>query len=404
MSATITAAKTAPPATQQASETRSGGLRPPRVAIYLHDLSGGGIERQNLVIAEVLRSHGADVTLVLHRLRGPLRDQVPPEIRVVALDSRRTRDDVGRLADYLRREKPDILLANFDVNNLAALLAKAISLTSTRVVICQHNPLSSSFFTSERRLYRYIGLGYRVLAPFVSQAIAVSEGLAEELHRLGGLPRRRIVTINNPVIGPDFAQRSAQPVSHPWLHDPDRPVFITAGRLVPQKDHATLLRALALHRRGIPSRLLILGTGPLEAELKALVASLDLGDAVDFLGFRTDAPAWFRNADAFVLSSRSEGFGNVVVEALGCGTPVIATNCDYGPGDILANGRHGLLVPTADPVALANAMDQVGSLRRRFPADALRERANAFTYQACTNRYIEVLMTLTPNRAWAVAG
>jgi glycosyltransferase involved in cell wall biosynthesis len=383
-----------------APQSFSAVSRAPRLAIYMHDLSGGGVERQTLVIAEELRRRGADVTLVLHSVRGPLLDQIPAGLPVVDLKAKRTMDDIPRLAEFLRRDKPDILLANFDLNNIAALIAKAISLSPTKVLICQHNPVFDSFLSSERRLYRYVGLGYRALAPFMSKAIAVSAGLAEELHRLGGIPRRRIVTINNPVIGPDFAQRAEAPVDHPWLHDPRHPVFVTAGRLVAQKDHATILRALALHRRTTESRLLILGIGPLEPELRATVAALGLGGAVDFLGFRSDAPGWFRHADAFVLSSRSEGFGNVIVEALGCGTPVISTDCVCGPRDILEHGRYGVLVPPADPAALAQAMNEVSTLRARFPADLLRQRANAYTYDACAAQYVAVMEALAPKRSW----
>jgi glycosyltransferase involved in cell wall biosynthesis len=121
---------------------------------------------------------------------------------------------------------------------------------------------------------------------------------------------------------------------------------------------------------------------------------------VDFLGFRSDAPAWIRNADAFVLSSRSEGFGNVIVEALGCGTPVISTDCVCGPRDILENGRYGALVPPADPIAMAQAMNEVSTLRARFPADLLRQRANAYTYDACASQYAAVFEALAPQRAW----
>ncbi|HET6606668.1 MAG TPA: glycosyltransferase [Rhodopila sp.] len=383
-----------------ASQSVCSSACPPRLAIYLHDLSGGGVERQSLVIAEELRRRGADVTLVLHSLRGPLLDQIPAGLPVVDLKSGRTIDDIPRLAEFLRREKPDILLANFDFNNIAALLAKAIALSPTKVVICQHNLVFDAFLNSQRRLYRYVGLGYRALAPLMSKAIAVSAGLANDLHRRAGISSRRIVTINNPVIGPDFAQRAEEPVEHPWLHDPHHPVFVTAGRMVPQKDHPTLLRALALHRRTMGGRLLFLGVGPLEPEMKALVAELGIEDAVDFLGFRSDAPAWFRQADAFVLSSRSEGFGNVLVEAMGCGTPVISTDCPCGPRDILDNGRYGLLVPPGDPEAMARAMNEVGTLRARFPADLLRQRSGAYTYEACAAQYAAVFETLAPQRAW----
>jgi glycosyltransferase involved in cell wall biosynthesis len=155
-----------------------------------------------------------------------------------------------------------------------------------------------------------------------------------------------------------------------------------------------------LHRRHRDSRLILFGVGPLEAELKTLVRELGLTDAVDFAGFHSDVLPYFRQADAFVLSSRCEGFGNVIVEALGCGTPVIAARCDHGPAEILDHGRYGLLVDPGDPVALAAGMDQVATLRERFPPEVLRERANAFSYAACASRYMTMFKALVPHRAW----
>ena len=404
MSVTVTAAPAKRRADVSAPSRGNGSARGLSVAIYLHDLAGGGVERQSLIIAEEFRRHGADVTLVLHRLRGQLLDQVPPGLRVVDLNSSRTLMDVPGLARFLRAEKPDILLSNVDLNNVAALLAKGISFSDTKVVICQHNPISISFAAGERWLYRHTALAYRVLSPLITRAVAVSEGVSAELAGLARLRRELIVTINNPVVGPDFQARSLETVEHPWLGSArSGPVFVTAGRLVAQKDHETMIRALAIHRRDVDSRLIILGTGPRHDALVDLVARLSLTHAVDFAGFHRNALPFFREADAFLLSSRCEGFGNVVVEALGCGSPVISTDCEYGPREILDGGRYGLLVEPHNPAALADAMDQVGTLRERFPAEMLRERAGDFSYAACASRYMAMFKALAPHRAWAAS-
>src|ERR1700761_6363335 len=121
----------------------TGAGRALSVAIYLHDLAGGGVERQSLIIAEEFRRQGADVILVLHRLRGELLDQLPPGLHVVDLNSSRTLMDVFGLVRFLRTHKPDILLSNVDFNNVAALLAKGISFSASKVVICQHNPIDA---------------------------------------------------------------------------------------------------------------------------------------------------------------------------------------------------------------------------------------------------------------------
>jgi glycosyltransferase involved in cell wall biosynthesis len=381
----------------------AGGGSALSVAIYLHDLAGGGVERQSLIIAEEFRRHGADVTLVLHRLRGQLLDQVPPGLRIVDLKSSRTLMDIPGLVRFLRAEKPDILLSNVDLNNVAALLAKAISFSDTKVVICQHNSMSNHFDDDETWLYRHLPLAYRMLSPLISRAVAVSEGVAAELASVARLPVDLVQTINNPVVGPDFQARCDGVADHPWFERPQGPVFVTAGRLVSQKDHETMIRALAIHRRQGRGRLIILGIGPRRDALTDLVARLNLNHAVDFVGFRSNVLPYFLKADAFVLSSRCEGFGNVLVEAMACGTPVISTRCVHGPAEILDNGRYGVLVEPQNPAALAEAMDNAATLRERFPADILRQRAGEFSYAACASRYMALFKVLAPHRAWAAS-
>ena len=255
----------------------SSAKRAMSVAIYMHDLRAGGVERQSLIIAQEFRRYGVDVTLVLHRLQGDLIDQVPAGLRIVELQGSRTVMDIPRLARFLRTEKPDILLSNVDLNNVAALLAKAISFSSSKVVICQHNPISTSFALEGTWLYRYLGLSYRILSPLITRAVAVSGGVAGELGALAGLQSEHVLTINNPVVGPDFQARCEEPADHRWFEQPGVPVFVTAGRMVAHKDHETMIRALAIHRRQFDSRLIILGTGPLNETLQRLGRSTGVG-------------------------------------------------------------------------------------------------------------------------------
>ena len=136
-------------------------MAPASVAIYMHDLSGGGVERQSLALAMELQHLGFEVTLVLHQLRGELQEKVSDRLRLVDLQSSRTIHDIPRLARFLRRERPDVLLANLDHNNVAALLAKTMARSRTKVVICQHNPISSEFSDTLSWTYRGIPTAYR---------------------------------------------------------------------------------------------------------------------------------------------------------------------------------------------------------------------------------------------------
>ena len=315
-------------------------------AIYIHDLSPGGVERQCLVLARELQARGIDIVLVVHQMRGELIPLLPAGIPVVNLHSARTLQDVSRLRRYLRDEQPDVFMANVDHNNVAAALANALAGTPTKLVICQHNPLSADFHATVNWKHRLVPLFYRALASRIDHAVAVSDGIAREL--IGaGLAAAKVSTIFNAVIGEDFEARAAAPIHHPWLVNRECPVFVTAGRLVEMKDHRTLLRAFALHLQQRPSRLMVLGVGPMLEELQSLAADLGIAPYVAFEGFVENPLPYMRAADGFVLSSRSEGFGNVLVEALGCGTPVISTSCPHGPSDILGPRQIWHSCPTA---------------------------------------------------------
>ena len=334
-----------------------------------------------------------NVTLILHSTEGQLQNQLPRGLRTKLLGGRRTLTDIPRLARFLATEKPDALLSNLDHNNIAALLAKQLSLSKTALIMCQHNPITSDFVTSESWTHRLVPQAYRQLSSLADRAVAVSSGIADELVACAGIPASKVHVIHNPVIGPDFDRRCTEPVSHPWLENRESATFATAGRLVAQKDHDTLLRALALHRRNHNSRLLLLGDGPLREKLESMAVALGIRQSVDFLGFQENPLPYLRDADAFVLSSKAEGFGNVLVEAMGCGTPVISTNCRHGPAEILSGGKYGILVPSQDPLALSRAMDEVRTLRDRFPADALLERAASFSEDICIERYHQIILS-----------
>jgi glycosyltransferase involved in cell wall biosynthesis len=355
-------------------------------AIYIHDLSPGGVERQCLVLARELQARGVDVVLVLHQVRGELVPLLPPGIPVVNLHSARTLQDVWRLRRFLLDEQPDVFLANVDHNNIAAALAKALAGTATKLIICQHNGLTPDYHATVNWKHRVVPWFYRILESRIDHAVAVSDGIARELVD-AGVPQAKVSTIFNAVIGDDFEARASLPVHHAWLTKKDRPVFVTAGRLVEMKDHRTLLRAFAIHVGQHPSRLMLLGVGPLLEELQALAGSLGIAEHVAFEGFVPNPLPYMRAADAFVLSSRSEGFGNVLVEAMGCGTPVISTDCSHGPSDILEHGKYGILVPPRDPDALAPAFARILQERDRWPRKRLEARAREFSYHACADGY-----------------
>jgi len=361
------------------------------VAIYLPDLSGGGAERLHINLAPAFVAAGYDVTFLLDRRRGELLERVPAGCSVVSLDTSRQLKAVSALARYLRETPPGILVANMEHMNIMALAARFLARAQTRIVVTQHNTVSEQ---AKRPSWQF-----RVLRPlyagflrFADAVVAVSAGVADDLARFARMPRQRIEVIYNGVIGTDHAQRAAVEPDHPFFSLPE-PVIVAAGRLTAQKDFATLLRALAEVRSEPAPRLLLLGEGPLRAELQALAESLGIAQRLAMPGFAQDPLPAIRSARMLVLSSRFEGFGNVLAEALGCGTPVVSTDCPHGPAEILAGGRYGRLVPVGDSAAMARAIE--AELAETPDRDALVARSAAFSVESCAQAYLTLFERLS---------
>ncbi len=359
------------------------------IALYMHDVAGGGSERANIDLMRSWLSAGHTVTLVLHSKSGELLDQLPAGLAVETLDTARTIADTLPLARYLQRARPDVLLTSLDHNNIVGLLAKLLARSRTPVIICQHNPFIMSSTRMTSWTYYVLPPLYWALHRFAAGVVAVSDGVAKDFAQATGRRRAVIDTIYNPVVGPDFAARAAQTVDHPWL-DGRVPFYVSAGRLVRQKNFELLLRAFACHQRTHnAARLLLLGDGPQRAHLETLAAELGVAENVRFEGFVKNPLPYIRKASAFVLTSQYEGFGNVIVEAFGVGTPVISVDCNYGPSEILKGGQLGRLIPNNDVEALANAFST--SLREIWPSEMLIRRANDFTSEASSRRYLDLI-------------
>lgn len=363
----------------------------PRLALYMTEFASGGVQRMNLNLAPRFIAAGYEVTFVVHEAKGALVDSVPANIRIHSLNAPRARNAVRPLADYLKAQKPDILVSSLGQPNLIALLANKMAGCPTKVIVSQRNHLTSQARDMPDWQYKVLPFLYRKFLRHADGIIAVSEGLAQDLVAVTGLPRDRITVIYNPAVPDDIDARAAQPAEHPWF-EAKLPVVIAIGRMVAVKDYATMINAVA---RVPEARLMILGEGPLLGELEAQVAALGIASRVAFLGFRDNPFAYLARASTFVLSSRHEGFGNVIAEALACGTPVVTTDCESGPAEIVDHGRYGRLVPVGDVAALADALHQ--SLTATVDKEQLRRRGQSFSVDRAAEAYLALFGKLLGN-------
>ncbi|HBB33981.1 MAG TPA: glycosyl transferase, partial [Cyanobacteria bacterium UBA9273] len=319
---------------------------------------------------------------------GPYLKQVPSEVRLVDLKAPWVLASLPKLVGYLRRERPKALLAVLHYPCEIALWAKSLSGVPTRVVVSERNTLSMQAQYMPELSVRLTPLMARLFYPWADGIVAISQGVAEDLARVTNLPLGRIQVIYNPAVTPEVLRQAQEPVDHPWFQPGEPPVVLGVGRLRPQKDFPTLIRAFARVRQVQLARLVILGVGPEQASLEALVAELGLEKDIAWLGFANNPYAYMARAAVFVLSSAWEGLGNVLIEAMAVGTPVVSTNCKSGPAEILDGGKYGWLTPVGDSEAMAEAIVKVLSGHAKPVPPGWLEQ---FTLEACTQRYLDTL-------------
>ncbi len=357
-----------------------------KLAILLPDLRPGGAERMRLQMAKVWLRRGIAVDFVLMQARGELLDQLPAGARVIELQAVRVRQALWPLRRYLREVRPDALLAAmWPLTALAPLVAKLSGFQGV-VAVSEHEPLSLAYAVRGRLHNRVMAASVRALYPRAAARVAVSSGVADDMAALSGLPRAAFTVIHNPAAAGVDGGGSPRP--QPLAGFP-APLLLTVGTLKAVKRHDLLLRAFARAQLGA-ARLCILGEGPERPQLEALVVELGLQERVLLPGYQPDPAAWYAHADLFVLCSDHEGFGNVVVEALEQGVPVISTDCPSGPREILEDGKYGTLVPVGDVDALAKAMDE--ALSRDHDREALKRRAQDFSVDKAADAYLDLLL------------
>lgn len=358
-----------------------------RIALFLPSLRGGGAERVMVNLARAFTERGLQVDLVLAKAEGPYLSHVPSEVRIVDLQAPRVLVSFPGLVRYLRRECPRALLAALDHTNVLAIWARRLAGVPTRVVVSIHSNLSKATAGACSLRGRLMPLLVELTYPLADAVIAVSQGVAEDLMRLARLSPDKVEIIYNPVVTPDLFEKAEEPLEHPWFAPGEPPVVLGVGRLTPAKDFRTLIRAFALVRKQCPARLMILGEGEERPVLEALVRELGVDNDVSLPGFVDNPYAYMKRARVFVLSSAWEGFGNVLVEAMALGTPVVATNCRSGPNEVLEGGKWGRLVPVGDVDALAHAILAAMADKRGKAV----ERARCFVLEEIATRYAEIL-------------
>lgn len=367
-----------------------------RISIFTHNLAGGGAERMVVNLARGFSEEGHSVEIVLSSAVGPFIEKVPDPVRVHDLGAPRVRGfpvlgSLYPLIRYLRSTEPDVLLSLLSGPNVIAVLATRVANVGNSVIVSERSHLSSAVQGSETVTIKLLPILVQTAYPYADGIVPISEGVASDLTETCSLDRDWMDVIYNPVVTPELFELAEETVDHPWFSNEDFSVVIGVGRLTLAKDFPTLLRAFSQVRVDQEAKLVILGQGDERSTIDEQAASLGIEDDIWLPGFVENPFKYVSRADVFALSSAWEGFGNVLVESLACGTPVVSTDCPSGPAEILEDGRYGPLVHVGDDDALAEAIRNV--LDDPIDSDLLRKRASDFTYDQIANQYLDVLLS-----------
>lgn len=345
-----------------------GGCGQSPLLIYLLALAGGA-GRNAVIYANVLARAGHSVCLVCGTTKGErLEEKLDPRVALHHLGTRRNLRALPGLTRTLRRVQPERALV-IGPSNMApfAIAAKAAGFHGEVILRVADSPtgMQTVYPPITRLAKRWSFTRYLRRA---SQVIALTQDMAHELEHHWGIAHTRIHYIPNGVPLP------ASPVVRA---EDDPPVLLCVARLAPQKDHESLLRAFAIVRGSRNCRLVLAGEGRERHRLETLAQNLGIANDTMFLGQVADVTPLYRRARLMVLSSRHEGFPNVLIEALAHGCPVVATDCPTGPAEVIDSPEVGLLAEVGNPESLAARI--IEALDRSFDTVLLRARAEVFS-------------------------
>jgi glycosyltransferase involved in cell wall biosynthesis len=362
------------------------------IAAVLPSFDCAGAQRDTILLCNALANRGLSAAIFVLRPGGVLKPLVDPAVRIIELPGERIRYAIPGLRAAIRSLAPHVVLssgANLNLCCLAAVLTLPRA-ERPKVVLREVNAPGMARRHDprwqDRLAYRVLRYAYRA----ADRIITLTDGARRELIEQFSVPPSGVVVMHsNAVITREVVVHAAN-----WDGERgrERDLIVAIGRLSPEKNFQLLLRAVGLLRPGRPWRLAIVGEGEERSILQRYVVARSLEDRVSFVGFAADPFYWLRRARVMVSCSLYEGLGNTIIESLACGTPVVATDCPFGPREVLENGRYGSLVPVGNPEALARAID--AALDLAVDRAALVRRGLNYTAERAAAEFLRLLSKL----------
>jgi len=355
------------------------------ISIIVPDFSGGGAEKVLITLANSIINKGYSVDLVVFNDSGAFVKDLDDEINIVNLSTTRALFSIYSLIKYIANNRPKVLFSGLTHVNIISIIAKIFSRADFRLVVSEHAVVSVISNNTEQLKEKLYPFFMKLLYRFSDHIIAVSDAVLNDVVSITSVDLNKISTIYNPI----DIQGIKNNVKKSNLSKNSLYQIIGVGRLSKEKDFITLIKAFYLAQREIDLCLVILGEGPEYSKIKAYIKKYDIENKVSMLGFVDRPESYILESDLLCVSSVSEGFGNVVVEALVLGVPVLSTDCG-GPREILENGIYGKLVPVGDYKKMSKEIIKAIKIKQNLPTTKNLE--NRFGISEVTKKYLKVLL------------
>lgn len=329
-------------------------VKPLKICFFLPHFKAGGLEQ--IILNLIINLDRSRFTPVLQLLKheGQLLDDLPQDTQVFHLQSRRTLTAIHQLHGQIKSIQPDLMYSGTSATNILLLLLKRVANNlKFKTIISEHTPLESILANRKWATIRSRLISW--LYPASDLFTAPIPEICQEHIRLINNFRFSTQVMNNPVLT-DTERNYSEVV----FNKQPEPIYVAAGRLSVEKNFAMMINSFAtLQREFTDARLIILGEGELRTRLQFQINQLGLQNHISMPGYVKEPSLYFKDCTAVISSSDREGFGNTLVEAMQQGTPVISTDCPFGPRHILNNGQHGLLVQMNDTAGFSQALRNI---------------------------------------------
>lgn len=361
------------------------------ICFFVGSMKLGGIGRLTLFLMEDFVKKGVQVDLFLLKDGGEYTDQIPSEVNVYVSQGNSIKR-IFTYVSYLIRNKPQYSFSARERQDMVSILACLLTFGRTEPIITIHTNLSVERQYKKEKLPWYKKLLSSLLYKFPTKIVAVSKSVAKDFSDRTTVPIENIKVIYNPAYNPHapYNEYAQLPLTDSSRLDDKTDYIICVGRLTEAKDFETMIKGFQKVRERVDVKLLILGEGERRSDLEELINQCDLEGEVFLPGYVSNPYYFIKRAKLFVMSSKWEGFGNVIVEALGAGVPVISTNCPGGPSEILENGKYGTLVPVGNADKLAEEI--LETLKKNpFKPEVLINRAKDFGVEEICDQYYQYI-------------